>query len=110
MENEDKKYVVPGRISIDKLKEEQKELVEAQKASKFEPKSKKLLNAMSMFSIATDFGLIIAVPLIVFTYLGKWLDNKYSQKYFILIAIILAITTSSVGIYKQIKKLKELTK
>ncbi len=110
MEKDEKNYVVPGRISIEQLKKEQKELAEAQKVSKLEPKSKSLLNAMSMFSIATDFGLIIAVPLIVFTYLGKWLDNKYSQKYFILIAIILAITTSSIGIYKQIKKFKELTK
>ncbi len=103
-------YLVPGRVSLDQLHKEQKELREAKDASKLVPKSKKIINAMSMFSAATDFGLIIALPLIVLVYIGKWLDNRYQTKYFVVLGLVLAITISSMGIYKQIKKLKELIK
>jgi F0F1-type ATP synthase assembly protein I len=108
--NEEKEYLVPGRISLEQVRKEQKELKEAKDAARIMPKSKKVLNAMSMFSIATDFGLIIALPLLVLAYVGKWLDNRYGTKYFILIGLVLAMSISVMGIYKQIKRFKELLK
>ncbi len=106
----DKNFLVPGRVTLDQLHKEQQELKEAKDASKLVPKSTKVLNAMSMFSIATDFGLIIALPLIILVYAGKWLDTRYGKSYFVLIGLMLAMTVSIMGIYKQIKKLKELIK
>ena len=104
---DEKEYLVPGRISLEQVRKEQKELKEAKDAARMVPKSKKVINAMSMFSIATDFGLIIALPLIVLSYIGKWLDTKYGTKHYILIWLALAISISVMGIYKQIKRLKE---
>lgn len=52
--------------------------------------------------IAGDFGATIAVPIVVFVLLGRWLDEKYlaSPRYTIL-AFILAAALSARIIYKK---------
>ena len=101
---------MPHRLSIDELHKERLELEEAKKATSGVNPNVKLFNAMSMFSVAGDFGLIIALPLIVAVYLGRWLDTRYGTKYFILVAILFALFISVVGLYKQITKLSKQIK
>ncbi len=112
MANEDLEnpnYQVPGRMSLDQLHKEQAELKEAKAVGVKNP-GPKLLNAMSMFSVAIDFALILALPLVGFVLLGRWFDQKYDQKFFVIIGLLLAIMVSSLAIAKQIKKLSELIK
>lgn len=104
-------YVVPGRLSLDELHKQEKELLEAKQVSEKNGKGPaRLFNAMSMYSVAMDFALILAIPLIVFIYLGRWADKKYGTSYLVIVGILLAIATSSYGIYKQITKLSNLLK
>jgi F0F1-type ATP synthase assembly protein I len=64
-----------------------------------------------MFAFAADFAVIIAVPLLVFIYLGRWFDKKYSTEYFVVVGILLAILISSLLIYRSLKKItKDLKK
>lgn len=107
--DKDSGYLVPGRITLDQLHKEQAELKEAREISEKNP-GPKLLNAMSMLSVALDFALMIAVPLVAFIFLGRWLDNKYNQKFFVLIGLGLAMVISVMSISKQVKKLSELIK
>jgi len=61
-------------------------------------------------NIALEFAFLIAVPLLAFIFLGKWLDAKLGTQYFVLIGIPLAITISSVAVYKRIKIIAEQLK
>lgn len=61
-----------------------------------------------LVSAATDFAVSIAVPLLVFTYLGRWLDRKFGTQLFVVAGILLALALSSYAIYKQIRKLSKL--
>ncbi len=64
---------------------------------------------LKTFSLAVEFGFIIALPLLVFAYLGKWLDAKYHNKLFLLGAILLALTSSITWLYRRVKEiLKDL--
>ncbi len=64
---------------------------------------------MKTFSFATEFGFIIALPLIVFGYIGKYLDKRFGTKYIVLIAVLLAITASTLWISRRLKDiLKDL--
>lgn len=67
--------------------------------------SKKQVTLLSAFGFAGEFGLIIAIPLLAFVSLGKYLDNKMKVKYFVLIAILLSLAVSTFLIYKSIKKI-----
>ena len=66
---------------------------------------KQRLTSMKALGIAMEFGFIIIVPLLAFGYLGKWLDHRYHQNFFILIGILLAIVTSGLWFFKVIKDL-----
>ncbi|MBL8030040.1 MAG: AtpZ/AtpI family protein [Candidatus Doudnabacteria bacterium] len=107
--DESDNYPVPGRMSLDQLHKEQAELKEAKAVSQKNP-GPRLLNAMSMFSVAIDFALILSLPLVAFSLLGRWLDNRYNQKFFVIIGLLFAIFVSSVAIAKQINKLSKLIK
>ncbi len=109
-ENKAKNTEIPGRMSLEELHKERLELEEAKKATSGVNPNVKLFNAMSMFNVAVDFGLIIALPLVAGVYLGKWLDSRYGTKYMVLIAILVAIFISAVGLYKQINKLSKQIK
>ncbi len=65
---------------------------------------------MQFWAIAGDFAFLIAVPLLIFIYLGKWLDGKYNTNYFVIIGILAALLMSSVSIYKRIKTIAERLK
>jgi len=107
--SEEHSSVVPGRLTLDDLHREQEELKQAKEATT--PKQyPKVLNAMSMISVGIDFAVIIAAPLIILIFLGKYLDEKQGTKIYVLFAIPLALAISTTGIYKQIQKLKDKMK
>jgi hypothetical protein len=66
---------------------------------------KKRLTFLKTLNIAVEFGFIVVVPLLGFGYLGKWLDNRYHQKFFVLIGILLALATTTLWFYRSIRRL-----
>lgn len=103
--------LVPGRIPLAEVKKQAMELRQAKKTfESMNPRSKKIYDAVSMYSVAIDFAFIIAVPLIAFVYIGRWADQRYNTKYLVLIGILIGLTISTVGIAKQIKKLSDQLK
>lgn len=62
---------------------------------------------MNAFSFASEFGFIIALPVIGLGLLGKWLDRTYHTKYFVLIGVLVAIALSTVWIARRLKRLME---
>ncbi len=72
-------------------------------------RDKKVLGLM-LWQTGLEFGIMLALPLILFVLAGKWLDAKYNQKFFVIIGLFLAIGLSSYMIYKKIKDLKKMLK
>ncbi len=104
-------FIVPGRISLDELHKQENDLKEAQKATSGNAtSSQKIFKAVSLYGVAIDFALIIAIPLIVLVWVGKFLDDKYETKFFILIGLAIALIVSIIGLKNQIKRLQELMK
>ena len=55
--------------------------------------------------IAGDFGATIAVPVVIFVFIGQWLDGKYDKApWFTIVAFILAAILSGRMIYKKAKR------
>ncbi len=52
--------------------------------------------------IAVEFGFIVALPLLLFVFLGKWLDHKYHTVFIVYIGITLALAASTLWFYKRI--------
>ena len=64
---------------------------------------------MKIAAFAGEFGFIIALPLLGLTFIGKYLDNKYNSKYFVLIGLVLALFLSTLYLYKRLNRIiKEL--
>ncbi len=102
-------YKVPGRVNLDEIHREEQEMKEFQEVTR--PKqSPKLLNAMSMVSVGLDFAVMLAVPLIIGIYAGRYLDAKMGTKYWVIVGLLLAMATSIVGIYRHTKRLAKLMK
>lgn len=59
-------------------------------------------------SLAWELGYIIAGPLVVLAFLGRFLDKKYeSSPIFLLSGILLAIVVSSIMVFRKTKKIME---
>lgn len=71
----------------------------------------KAITLMQALHISVEFGFMIVLPLLLFVFLGKFLDNRYNQNFFVLIGIVLALMFSSVWFYisidRIIKRLKK---
>lgn len=68
-----------------------------------------LTNRM-VIAISLEFGFIIAIPLVIFASLGKWLAHRYDNKLFLVGSLVLALIISTVALYRMIFKLyKKLT-
>ena len=61
---------------------------------------------MKATQIALEFGFIVAVPLVVFGFIGKYLDSRMHTKYWVLIGILLALGSTILWIYKRIKEIR----
>lgn len=59
-------------------------------------------------SLVTEFGLIIAVPLVVFAFLGKWVDAKTHQhNTFVLLGMFVALVSSVSLITRRINSIRK---
>jgi uncharacterized membrane protein len=75
-----------------------------------ENKTNKNALYLMLFETGLEFALIIAIPLILLIYAGKWADSKLRTHFFVVIGILLAISCSSYLIYKKIKEIRKLLK
>jgi F0F1-type ATP synthase assembly protein I len=59
-------------------------------------------------SLAWELGYIITIPLVVLALLGRYLDKKMgTSPWLLLLGLLIAIFTSSYGIYKKSKDIIE---
>ncbi len=102
-------YKVPGRVDLDKLHREEQEIREFNDVTR-RKQGPKLLNAMSLVSVGLDFAVILAAPLLVGIFLGRYIDGKMGTKYWVIVGILVAMVVSAVGIYKHTKRVERLMK
>lgn len=61
-----------------------------------------------MVSFASEFGFVIALPLVIFVFLGRWLDACYgTEKLFVLLGILLALISSIIYLSKRINNIRK---
>ncbi|MEK7123233.1 MAG: AtpZ/AtpI family protein [Patescibacteria group bacterium] len=59
-------------------------------------------NRAQVFGLALQMGYLIAIPLVVFALVGRWFDRLFgSSPLFFLIGVFLAITASTVLVYRK---------
>jgi cobalamin biosynthesis protein CobD/CbiB len=67
-----------------------------------------------VFGVAFEMGFIIALPIVLFGFAGKWLDAKYQTHFFVYIAIAVSLIFSGIWLYKRLaelaRKLQEAAK
>lgn len=83
---------------------------EKQEMEKRQERGKKAAAGYMLFELGIQFALIMAAPLLVFIYLGKWLERKYDSQIFVVAGILLALSLSSYLIYKKIEEAKKMLK
>lgn len=66
---------------------------------------KKKITFLKSLSFALQFGFMIAIPLVIFAGLGKWLSNRYDNQVFLYGGLILALTSSAIWFYQRINSL-----
>jgi F0F1-type ATP synthase assembly protein I len=108
-QHEKGEYKVPGRVDLETLHREEQEIREFNEITK-RKQGPKLLNAMSLVSAGLDFAVILALPLIIGIYVGRYVDGKMGTKYWVIVGILLAMFASAVGIYRHTKRLAKLMK
>lgn len=63
-------------------------------------------NKWRLVSLASELGFIIALPLVAFGFLGKWLDAKWgTEPWLTIIGILLAIVATTVWLTRRFKEL-----
>lgn len=62
------------------------------------------INKYELISLAFQLGFIIAIPVALFGFLGKWLDTRLNTEPLLtLIGIFTAIAFTSIWIYRKFK-------
>ncbi|MCC7356351.1 MAG: AtpZ/AtpI family protein [Candidatus Doudnabacteria bacterium] len=76
-----------------------------------EAERKKHALIMQMFSFTTELAFVLAIPLLVFIFLGKYLDQRLGTNHFAIIGIFISLAISGYWIYRRLKMIKDqLTK
>ncbi|MBI2607672.1 MAG: AtpZ/AtpI family protein [Candidatus Doudnabacteria bacterium] len=71
-----------------------------------EQKPDQSLSKWRLVNLAFELGFIIALPLVGFGLIGKWLDEKFdTDPWLTLIAILIAIISTTIWLTKRIKEL-----
>lgn len=69
------------------------------------PENDKKLSKMQMLGLAWELGYVIALPLIFFGYIGKWVDSRFSTKpWFALLGVVIAITSTTIWLTRRIRE------
>ena len=63
-------------------------------------------NNWKIVNLAMELGFIIALPLLVFAFAGKWLDDRLalSTPWFTLLGMVIAITSTTIWLTKKLKE------
>ena len=65
-------------------------------------------NEFNVLGMALNLGWMIAGPLVALALLGRYLDRVYnSSPWFIIAGLLLALTISSVLVYRMVRKVME---
>lgn len=65
-------------------------------------------NPLNAVSLALNLGYMIALPLVALSFLGRFLDKKFSTSpIFLLLAILLAIAISGALVFRKTKKMMD---
>lgn len=76
------------------------------KEEKKSPRQKETGDSFSPLSLALELGYVIAIPIVVFGLLGRFLDKKFDSSPVLLLAgILVSIIVSSIGIYSKVRKI-----
>jgi LPXTG-motif cell wall-anchored protein len=68
--------------------------------------SNQVVNKWQVASLGFELGFIIALPLVGFGFLGKWLDQKFATDPWITLAgILFAILSTTIWLTRRFKKL-----
>lgn len=63
-------------------------------------------SAFTALSLAWELGYLIAIPLIIFALLGRWLDKIYNTSpLFLLIGLFFSLIITSVFVYQKTIKM-----
>lgn len=63
------------------------------------------LSKWRLVNLAFELGFVIALPLVGFGLLGKWLDEKYNtEPLFVLVGILVAIISTTIWLTRRIKE------
>jgi F0F1-type ATP synthase assembly protein I len=74
-----------------------------------EKKKENTLTFAMLAGMVGELGFIIAIPLIITILAGIWLDKKFNTiPLFMIVGILLAITTSTIAIGRKIKRLNKI--
>lgn len=57
------------------------------------------------FALAVEFGFIIAIPLVIFGLLGKYLDNRLHTHYILLLGVLLALGASTAALWIRFRQI-----
>ncbi|HEV8601273.1 MAG TPA: AtpZ/AtpI family protein [Patescibacteria group bacterium] len=72
-----------------------------------QPQNPKDLNKWRLVSLASELGFIIALPLLAFAVIGKWLDGKFgTTPWLTLVGILSAIVITTIWLTRRFKELK----
>lgn len=70
-----------------------------------QPQNPKDLNKWRLVNLGFELGFVIALPLLGFSLLGKWLDNRFGTTPWITLAgILFAIVTTTVWLTRRLKE------
>ena len=69
-----------------------------------EKSNKDLMKKWSLVNLSLEFGFIIALPLVIFAGMGKWIDGKlHTAPWFALAGILLAIASTTIWMTRRLK-------
>ena len=63
------------------------------------------MEGMQVLGVALELGFIIALPIVLFAFLGKWLDTRFHHSFYIYIGILVALGSSVLWIYARLQPL-----
>ena len=77
-----------------------------QNPNKSQSPNPKALNKWEVVGFAWELGYIIALPIVAFAFLGKWVDRKMGNEvqWVTLLGIALAIATTTIWLVRRLKK------
>jgi hypothetical protein len=67
-----------------------------------EKADKKQMTFKKSLAFSIEFGFMIIIPLLIFSFGGKWLSQRYDNIGFFYGGIVLALLTSIIWFYKRI--------